>query len=115
MSRVGVVADGLVGEDGLDGRFLSADIALFGVDKAEVDDVRLAIGDGLRFGTVVADGVDDLYLELTSLVRNRWLVPFLFSAGSNGGLGLVVSNLECFSNTLSDSHTSIQIVKIRPH
>lgn len=41
---IGVDGDGLGGDDGLEGRFLSADIALFGARKVEADDA-LTVGE----------------------------------------------------------------------
>lgn len=106
VSRAGV--DGLGGDGGVEGLFLSADIALFGTDWEDGVDVLVIVGDGQRL-----DGVGDLYLELTSLVRNLWVVPLFFSAGTNGGLE--VSTAECFFNEAFDSCTSIHTHNIRPH
>lgn len=60
--------DGLVGEGGVEGRFLSADIALFCTNWEEANTVLEAVGDGQRRGVERAEGVGDLYLERTSLV-----------------------------------------------
>jgi hypothetical protein len=66
------------------------------------------LGDGKRLATEGVVGEDDLYLELTSLVRGRRVaaaaVALLFlSAETKGGLGLSRTAV-CFSN----SHTSIK-------
>lgn len=111
VSRTGV--DGLGGEGGVEGRFLSAEIALFGTNWEDVVTVLVIVGEGHRLEPEGVDGVGDLYLELTSLVRDRWVVPLFLSAGSNGGLG--ISTAECFCNASSDSCTSIHTLKIRPH
>lgn len=79
VSWTGVDGDGLFGEGGVDGRFLSADIALFGTDTFDVV-VLVTVGEGKRLGPEAATGVGDLYLELTSLVRDRRVVPLFFSA-----------------------------------
>lgn len=68
VSRIGVDGDGLGGDNGVEGRFLSADIALFGAHTIDVDDVLRALGEGQRCGPRAPNGVGDLYLELTSLV-----------------------------------------------
>lgn len=110
-SRTGV--EGLEGEGGVEGRLLSADWDLLGTTWEGVDDVLVRPGDGKRRPTEgVDDGVGDLYLELTSLVRRRRVVVVMtavvaaallfLSAGTKGGLG--VSTAVCFSN----SHTSIK-------
>lgn len=75
------------GEGGVGGRFLSADIALFGTDRDDVVAV-LEFGEGHRLGPEAADGVDDLYLELISLVLDRLVVSFF----------LWVSSAECFND-----------------
>lgn len=112
ISLTGVDGDELGGDDGVDGRFLSADTALFGNDTVEVAGGLCALGEGQRFGTLAADGVGDIYLELTSLVRDRRVVPFLLSAETRGGLKVTV--VACFPTAFSDS-TSIQIQQIKPH
>lgn len=109
VSPTGVDGDRLVGDDGLEGNFLSADIALFGASTVEFDDT-LTVGEGQHFGLAAVDGVEDLYLELTSMVRDRRVVSFLLSAGTNGGL--VVSSVDRFCNACSDSHASIQTAHI---
>lgn len=113
ISWTGVDGDGLGGVDGVDGRFLSAEIALFGNNAVEVEGDLRAFGEGQRFGTLAADGVGDIYLELTSLVRDLRVVPFLLSAETSGGLKDAV--VDCFPTAFSDSHTSIQIEQIKPH
>lgn len=112
VSCTGVDGDGLGGDGGVEGRFLSADIALFGTDTFEFV-ALVTVGEGQRFGPEDATGVGDLYLELTSLVRDRRVVPLFLSAGINGGLG--VSTVNCFCNAGCNLHKSIQIVQIRPH
>lgn len=69
VSCTGVDGDGLGGDNGPRQLFLSADTALFGPDTVEVGDVLLVLGEGQRFGPV--DRVGDLYLEPTSLIRDR--------------------------------------------
>lgn len=88
--------EGLGGDGGVEGRFLSADIALFGTDTDDAVAVLVVFGEGQRLGPEAADGIGDLYLELTSLVLERWVVPLFFSAGTN--VGLRVSTAECFCN-----------------
>jgi hypothetical protein len=107
--------DGLDGEGGVEGRFLSADTALLGTkwDDGE-GNVLVTFGERKRRGLAGVAGEGDLYLELTSLVRRRRVVTALFfSAGTNGGLG--VPTAVCFRNACSDSHTSIHTTQIRPH
>lgn len=74
--------EGLGGDGGVEGRFLSADIALFGTGNERAVPVLVMVGEGQRLG------VGDLYLELTSLVRERHVVPLFFSGGTKGGLGV---------------------------
>lgn len=108
--------DGLDGEGGVEGRFLSAEWALLGGTKWDDGEgnVLVTFGEGKRRGLAGVAGEGDLYLELTSLVRGRRVVTALFfSAGTNGGLG--VSTAVCFRNACSDSHTSIHTTQIRPH
>lgn len=113
VSCTGVDGDELGGDDGVEGRFLSADTALFGTDAVAVAAVLVTVGEGQRLGPEDKTGVGDLYLELTSLVLDRRVVPSFLSAGSNGGLG--VSTFEYFCNACCDSHTSIQTIQIRPY
>lgn len=61
VSQAGV--DGIGGDGGVEGLFLSADIALFGTNWEDGVTVLVIVGDGQRL-----DVVGDLYLELTSLV-----------------------------------------------
>ncbi|KAK4415194.1 hypothetical protein Salat_2626600 [Sesamum alatum] len=97
VSWTGVDGDGLGSNDGVDGSFVSVDIVLFDTDTVEVDNVRLAIGEGLR-PRPPADGVGDLYLELTSLDSDLRVVPLLLSAETSGR----VSALDCLSTLFSD-------------
>lgn len=106
------------GDVGLEGLFLSADNAL--LEEANWDDgliVLVIFGDGhrLEFEVVVEEGVGDLYLELTSLVRERReVIPLFPSAGANGRL-MVVSTADSFCNSCKASNTSIQTTQIRRH
>lgn len=88
--------DGFAGDDGVEGRLRSADIALFGADTELAMPVLVVFGEGKRLGPEAVDGVGDLYLELISLVLDRRVVPLFLSAGPNCGLG--VSTTECFAN-----------------
>lgn len=111
-SRAGV--DGLGGEGGVGGRFLSADWALFDTNWAGTGTVLVRFGEPHRLGPEGVDGgVGDLYRELTSLVFGRRVTPLHFSAGTNGRLE--VSTAVCFCNAFSASHTSIHTIQIRPH
>ena len=68
------------GDGGVEGLFLSAETALFGPDEGNEELAFLIrFGDGHRREFV---GVGDLYLELTSLVRDRRVlaIPLFFSA-----------------------------------
>lgn len=97
--------DGLVGEGGVEGRFLSADWALFCTNWEEDCTVLEAFGEEQRRGVERAEGVGDLYLELTSLVRDRRVaVGTLFLSARTSGFLLE-----------SDSNTSIHTIKIKPH
>lgn len=97
----------------MEGRFLSADTALFCPIWEEENTVLEAFGEAQRRGVEMAEGVGDLYLELTSLVRERRVADTLFlSARPSGSLG--VSPVERFLIE-SDSNTSIHTIKIRPH
>lgn len=109
VSRTGVDGEGLRGDDGVEGRLLSAEIALFGNCTAEVDDALMALGETLRFGAaaVATDRVGDIYLELTSLVLDLRVAPFLLSAETRGGLKFTAE--DCLPNAFSNSHASIQI------
>lgn len=102
-----------MGDDGLEGRFLSVDIDCLVPCIVEVDDVLLITGEGLRFERSVEDVVGDLYLELTSLGLVRRVDPFLFSAGTRGRL--VELEVECFRSFCSNSFASIKPVQISPH
>lgn len=73
--------EGRDGDCGVPDRLLSADTALFETGD-DVVTVLVVFGEGQRLD------VGDLYLELTSLVREWHLVPLFFSAGRNGGLGV---------------------------
>lgn len=96
--------DGLGGEGCAEGRFLSADMALFDTDWECGDPALVGFGDGQRRPPDRVDGVGDLYLELTSLVRGRRVVAALFfSARAKGNLLAV-----CLCNPCSCSDTSIQ-------
>lgn len=115
-SRVGV--DGVGGvEGGVDGRFLSADWALFCANGEGEGTVLVIFGEGQRLGPEElereGDVRVDLYLELTSLVLIRRLSALFFSAGTNGGLA--VSTAVCFCARCCASHSSIHTVQIRPH
>lgn len=92
---------GLGGEGCVEGRFLSADRALFGTDWECGDTALEGFGDGQRRPP---DGVGDLYLELTFLVRGRWVVAALFFSTCANGCLLAV----CLCNPCSCSDTSIQ-------
>lgn len=86
--------DGDRGDEGLEGRFLSADIALFAdVEGVEVDGVQRFVGD------------DDLYLERVA--------PFLFSVDTSGSLAL--SSADCLCIAWSSSYTSILTVQNKSH
>lgn len=85
--------DGLGGDGGVAGRLLSADIALFGADPDDTAAVLVVLGEGQRLGPEAADGLGDLYLEGTSLVLDRRVVPLSLSARPAGGLE--VSVVEC--------------------
>lgn len=54
--------DGL-GDGGVAGRLLSADIALFGADADDTATVLVVPGEGKRLGPEPLDGLGDLYLE----------------------------------------------------
>lgn len=95
--------DGRGGEGGVEGRFLSADWALFGANKEDELTLLGAFGERHRLET---EGEGDLlYLELTSLGLNRRVTPLFFSDGTSEGV--TVSNDICFCNASSASHTSI--------
>lgn len=106
--------DGLGGDGGVEGRFLSAESALFAPNWACEGTVLVRCGDGQRLAVaaeVVVVGEGDLYRELTSLVRRRRvggaaLSALFFSAGTKGGL--VVSVGDCLCNDRCDPHTSIK-------
>lgn len=111
---IGVDEDWPGGDDGLEGRFLSADTARLCVDTVEADDGLVEFGEELHMVPDTADGEGDLYLELTSLVRARPLAAFLLSAGTDAGV-LLVSAVDSFFNARFNSRTSIQTVQIKPH
>lgn len=102
----------------MEGLFRSADCDLFGANKEDAGgrNVLETLGDGERPAEQGLEGVGDLYLELTSLIRGRRVAIadgalfLFFSAGTNGGLG--VSSVCLLLYPRSDSHTSIHT---RPH
>ena len=67
--------DALGGDDGVEGLFLSTDIALFGSNWDGAATVLVIAGEGQRLEPEGMAGVGDLYLERTSLVREGWVVP----------------------------------------
>lgn len=85
-----------MGVVGVEERFLSAEIALL------EETVLVALGEG---HLLVLVGVDDLYLELTSIVLDRRVAEaataLFFSAGTRGGL--VVSVRDCCCCFLIDA------------
>lgn len=105
------------GDGGVDGLLLSADKALLGADWDDGNEeltFLVKFGDGHR-RELIFDGVGDLYLELTSLVRDRRVAvnPLFFSAGTSGLL--VVSTADSLCNSWRASNTSIQTIQIRRH
>lgn len=115
----GVEGVGGDGEGGVEGLFLSADCDLFGANNEDAGarNVLETLGDGERPAEQGLEGVGDLYLELTSLIRGRRVAiadgALFFSAGTNGGLG--VSSVFLLLYPRSDSHTSIHTGRTRPH
>lgn len=71
----------LVGDEGVVGRFLSADMARLGKDIVDVVVPVLVTFGEEQYLTPedAADGVCDLYLELTSLVLGLRVFPLFFS------------------------------------
>lgn len=125
VSETGV--EGRDTDGGVDDLFLSADTALLGPDAnwgdGNDDELTFLVkfGDGHRldfeYEFEFGGGVGDLYLELTSLVRDRRVVlaviPLYFSAGTSGLL--VVSTAKSLCNSRTASNTSIQTTQIRRH
>lgn len=103
--------DGL-GDGGVAGRLLSAEIALFGANADDTTDVLVVLGEGQRLGPEPADGLGDLYLEGTSRVLDRRVVSFFLSATPAGDLE--DSIVECLCDIRSRSHASIQILSTKP-
>lgn len=110
MSSAGV--DGLGGDGGVAGRFLSADIALLGADFDDTTAVLVVLGEEQRLGPEPADGLGDLYLEGTSRVLDLRVVSLFLSATPAGDLK--VSFVECLCDPRSRSHASIQILSTKP-
>ncbi|KAI3715052.1 hypothetical protein L6452_22018 [Arctium lappa] len=91
------------GDCGVQDRLLSTNTTLFEIG----DDVVVIIL--VVFGEEQLLDVGDLYLELTSLVRDWNLVPLFFSAGRNSGLG--VSGVSHTPNPFKFGHIEPSSIK----
>lgn len=111
MSCTGVNCLG--GDGGVEGLFLSAEIALLGTDWREGVAGRATLGEGHRQGLGGGTRVGDLYRELTSLERELHVVPLFLSERTDRDRGVLAAELlNCDS---FDPYISIHTLEITPH
>lgn len=92
--------DCLGGDGGVEGRFLSAEMALLGTFWQEGVEGRVTVGEGQRRGPGGATGVGDMYRELISLVLDLRVVSLFLSDRTEGGRE--VSTAEFFISVAFD-------------